>query len=231
MAIAFFDVDHTLVRGSTAFHCARIMRREGLVSRRHMAEIAWAHLRHHFGILDFERAYSRGILPFVGRSVRDLDRMTRECFETNVKPNLFREGIALMQKHHAEGDRVVLISASSQYLLEWFTGILPVDEVLGFRQHIHDGSMVADFDRPIPYGPNKLPLAKRIAERVGVPLSRCHFYSDNSADLPLLRAVGHPFVVNPNLRLWWEARRRRWPILRFKGTIADDGVILGSDTG
>ncbi|MBL6975144.1 MAG: HAD-IB family hydrolase [Deltaproteobacteria bacterium] len=221
MAIAFFDVDHTLVRGSTAFHCARLFRREGLLSGRFVVEMAWAHVQHHLGVLDFDRAYIRGIQPFVGRPAAELGRLMQECFETHVRPNLFRDGIERVRRHHEEGDRVVLISASSHYLLQTFRDFLPVDDVLGFRQNIRDGVMAADFVRPIPYGPNKLPLAEEMARDAGESLADCHFYTDNSADLPLLRAVGHPYAVNPNFRLRREARSRGWPILKFTGTIRD----------
>lgn len=218
MAIAFFDVDHTLVHGSTAFHCARLFRREGFLSGRFFAAMAWAHLQHHLGILDFERAYTRGIQPFVGRPADDLGRLMHECFESQVRPHLFLEGIEKVREHHEAGDRVVLISASSYYLLQTFREFLPVDDVLGFRQNIRDGVMAADFVRPIPYGPNKLPLAEKVARDAAVPLADCHFYTDNSADLPLLLAVGHPYAVNPNFRLRREARSRGWPILRFRRT-------------
>lgn len=216
MAVAFFDVDHTLVRGSTAFHCAGILRREGVLSRSLMMTVVWAHVRHRLGILNFEEAYARGVEPFVGRDATMALAWLREGFETRVRPNLYREGIALVEQHRRAGERIVLISASSVYLLEMFREVLPVDEVVGFRQHVREGRLVGDYDRPVPYGPNKLPIAAAIAARLGASLGECAFYTDNSADLPLLRAVGRPVAVNPNLRLWVEARRRGWPILRFR---------------
>ncbi len=223
MAIAFFDVDHTLIRGSTAFHCAAVLRREGILSRSLLVRMAWAHVRHRLGTLNFEEVYARGVEPFVGRDAESAMAWLREGFETRVRPHLYREGIALVERHHRAGDRVVLISASSVYLLEMFRDVMPVDEVVGFRQHVRDGRLVADYDRPIPYGPNKKPIARAIADRMGVALTDCAFYTDNSADLPLLRAVGHPAAVNPNWRLWMEARLRGWPILRFRD-------VLGRET-
>jgi len=66
VGVAFFDVDHTLVRGSTAFHCARVLRREGVISDGLVVRMAWAHVRHHLGLLNFEEVYARGVVPFVG---------------------------------------------------------------------------------------------------------------------------------------------------------------------
>lgn len=227
MAIAFFDVDHTLVRGSTAFHCAGVLRREGVLSRWLLLRVAWAHLRHRLGILNFEEVYARGVGPFVGLDAEATLAWLREGFETCVRPNLYIEGIALVERHHRAGDRVVLLSASSVYLLEMFKEVLPVSEVVGFRQHIRDGRLVADFDRPIPYGSNKLPIAQEVARRAGIPLAECSFYTDNSADLPLLRAVGRPVAVNPNWRLRLEALLRGWPVMRFREVVGGSKGLKG----
>jgi len=218
MKIAFFDVDHTLVHGSTAMHCGRVLFRDGVINRSMMVGLAWAHLRHRLGILDFEEAYSRGIMTFVGTTADDLGSMMRECFDRHVRPNLYQEGINLVRERHDAGERVVLLSASSQYLLELFREVMPVDDIVAFHQHMRNNVLVGDFDRPIPYGPNKLALAREVASRFDTSLEECSFYTDNSADAPLLRAVGRPHAVNPNLRLYLEARLRRWPILKFRET-------------
>lgn len=224
MAIAFFDVDHTLVRGSTAFHLWPIFRREGLVSRWLAVQVAWAHLRHRIGFLNFEAVYEKSIEPFVGYDAEKAKVWLREGFEKRVKPNIYRDALRIVREHHNAGDKIVLLSASSVYLLEMFREVMPVTEVVGFRQHIRDGRLVADFDRPIPYGPNKLQVAQKVAEKHGTSLSVCAFYTDNSADLPLLLAVGRPCAVNPNWRLYIEARRRKWPVLRFREVLGHGEV-------
>lgn len=219
MTIAFFDVDHTLVQGSTAFLCAPVLWREGVLGPVMMARVAWAHLRHFIGGLDYEAVYARGVLPFVGMPLETARAQIRECFEERIKPRVYREGLRFMEQHRAAGHRVVLLSASTVYLLELFREIAPVDDVIAFRQHARDGVLVNDYDRPVCYGPNKLVLARRYAEQHGADLGDCVFYSDSGSDRPLLRAVGHPFAVNPDPVLWAEATRRGWPILRFRQTL------------
>ncbi len=220
--IAFFDVDHTLVRGSTAFLCASILRREGVLTGGDMIRIAWSHLRHHLGILDFERVYAMGVQPFVGTSFEDGRALLDEAFRDHVRPNVHVDGLEAMRAHRAAGEAVVLLSASSVYLLERFAELVPLDGILAFRQHMHHGRFVEDWDRPIPYGANKLTLARQWADRHGVPLSACAFYSDSTSDQPLLSAVGRPFAVNPDPRLLRAARRLGWPVLRWRRTLADE---------
>ena len=217
--LAFFDVDHTLIQGSTAFHCTGILRREGVLTRRDMVAIAWAHLRHHLGILDYERVYARGVKPFVGMPFERGRALLNEAFSEQIQSRIHVEGIERMKAHRAAGERVILVSASSAWLLERFREWMPIDGIIAFRQHVRDGRFVEDWDRPIPYGGNKRILAEAFAEREGVSLRACAFYSDSTSDRPLLEAVGRPVVVNPDPRLRWTARRRGWPVEEWTRTL------------
>lgn len=214
--IAFFDVDHTVVRGSTAFHCAAILLREGVLRRADLLRIGWYHLRHHLGVMDAEAVYREGVRPFVGMDFAKGQALLDECFRDHVRPRVFREALEAMARHRAEGTRVVLLSASSAWLLERFRDFAPVDDVIAFRQRVVDGAWVNDWDRPIPYGRNKRVLALAYADARGVDLRDCAFYSDGISDRPLLEAVGHPVAVNPDPRLRWVAWRRGWPVVRWE---------------
>ena len=56
---------------------------------------------------------------------------------------------------------------------------------------------------------------RRMAEREGIDLAESYAYSDSESDLPMLRAVGHPVVVNPDAELERVARAEGWRIMRF----------------
>lgn len=219
MRIAFFDVDHTLVRGSTAWHCMPLFKQEKIFSYRGLLFLVVAHLRHRLGILDYEDVYKKGIKPFVGLEAERVFKGMEDCFKRFVYPNIFVEALQRIEMHKKNKDMVVLLSASPLYLLEHFKTHIGVDECIGFRQIIKDGRFIDDFERPIPYGPNKLKLAMDFAIRHGVSLANCAFYTDSSSDLLLLRHVGEPYAVNPNLRLYIEAKRHNWQVLRFRKTI------------
>ena len=52
----------------------------------------------------------------------------------------------------------------------------------------------------------------RYAEVNGFDLSRSFGYADSHSDLPLLRAVGRPTAVSPDVPLFRAARAARWPV-------------------
>ncbi|MBL7326039.1 HAD-IB family hydrolase, partial [Escherichia coli] len=48
----------------------------------------------------------------------------------------------------------------------------------------------------------------------------CYAYSDSITDLPMLEAVGHASVVNPDRGLRKEASVRGWPVLSFSRPVS-----------
>jgi phosphoserine phosphatase len=57
---------------------------------------------------------------------------------------------------------------------------------------------------------------REIAERDGLALDESWAYSDSASDLPMLRAVGHAVVVNPDAELTRAAREEGWDVMRFE---------------
>ena len=71
----------------------------------------------------------------------------------------------------------------------------------------YDGSL----DGPFVWSAGKLEAVRTWADAHAVDLRESWFYSDSVYDTPLLSAVGHPVVVNPDPRMVFMAAARRWP--------------------
>ena len=65
------------------------------------------------------------------------------------------------------------------------------------------------------YGPFKAEAMRELADSVGLDLEESWAYSDSYTDLPMLEAVGHPVVVNPDRVLAKVARERSWEVMQF----------------
>jgi hypothetical protein len=70
------------------------------------------------------------------------------------------------------------------------------------------------------YGEGKVEAIQELAAREGYSLEHCYAYSDSITDLPMLEAVGHPTVVNPDRALRKEAVGRDWPIVTFSRPVS-----------
>ena len=60
------------------------------------------------------------------------------------------------------------------------------------------------------YGAGKLDAARLLAEQEGIDLDQSWFYTDSFSDLPMLEAVAHPIVVNPDPRLRRHSLQAGW---------------------
>lgn len=112
--------------------------------------------------------------------------------------------------HRERGDRLVLLTSSSPYLSRHVQAELDLDDFICTRFEVINGVHTGKPERPMAFGPGKVTLARAMADREGVDLADCHFYSDSMSDLPMLEAVGHPVVVHPDHKLNRLAKRRGW---------------------
>ena len=75
-------------------------------------------------------------------------------------------------------------------------------------------------DRLLLLRRGKVEAIRQLAAREGYALEHCYAYSDSITDLPMLEAVGHPTVVNPDRALRKEASARDWPMLTFSKPVS-----------
>jgi HAD superfamily hydrolase (TIGR01490 family) len=149
-----------------------------------------------------------------GSSAQVFQARTATFYEEQIRP-LYRPGaLQALEEHREAGDRLVLLTTSSDYLSELVSQELRLDGILCNRfevdaQGLHTGRPLGD----LCFGSGKLTHAERYAQQAGVALSRCAFYTDSYSDLPVLEVVGKPVVVNPDYRLRREAARRGWPVM------------------
>lgn len=214
MAIAFFDLDRTLISANSGTLWVRRELAHGHIGR-------WQALRamlwiagYQLGLATMEDALRRAIAMLEGLPERDLRERTSAFYAEQVRA-LYRPGARrAIARHRGEGDHLVLCTASSLYLSEWVARELGFDEMLCNRfevdaRGLHTGRSVGD----VCFGAGKLRLAKAYADRHQVPLAECVFYTDSYSDLPMLEAVGRPVAVNPDRRLLRRARREGWPVV------------------
>ena len=66
------------------------------------------------------------------------------------------------------------------------------------------------------YGEGKVEAMRRFADEHDIDLAASYAYSDSVSDLPMLRAVGTPVVVNPDDELTRIAVQKGWRVMRFE---------------
>lgn len=214
---AFFDLDHTVLDGSSGMLFGLYMWRKGLLPIRQAASLAREGLLYTLGGTDFAAGSRKMMQLIAGIADDEMWQRSRAWFDELVAPRISAEARRRVRQHRDRGHQVALLSASTAYVT------VPAAESLGLEAggaiytqlEIVDGIITGHVIEPICYGQGKVYWAASYARDHGIDLSRSFFYTDSFSDLPMLRAIGHPVAVNPDLRLRWTSRREGWPTVRF----------------
>jgi HAD superfamily hydrolase (TIGR01490 family) len=215
---AFFDLDRTLMEGSSAFQFGRAAYRAGLLSRRQLIADGWANLMFRLRGASDEASHElrdRISGSLAGTRVRDLERLGADVL-AGVLPRIYPQVLALAHEHQDSGRRVYIVTAASQDLAEMLARVLALDGAVGSQfSEVVDGVYTGTPAGLFVYGSEKARAIEQLAEREGIDLALSYAYSDSASDLPMLRLVGHPVAVNPDSTLAKAARTERWEVLRF----------------
>ena len=214
---AFFDLDKTLIEGSSALHFARAAYRHGLVSRRQLAHDAWGNLRFRLsGSTDrgSDELRRRILDAIAGQRTTDLARLGPDVL-AGILPLLYREVLAEAYAHQDAGRPAYIVTAASQELADVLAHVLVLDGGIGMRSEVRDGIYTGRPSGPFTYREGKAEAIRELAARERIDLTASYAYSDSESDLPMMRAVGHPVAVNPDRPLERVARAEGWRIMRF----------------
>ncbi|WP_298801163.1 HAD-IB family hydrolase [uncultured Pseudokineococcus sp.] len=163
-----------------------------------------------------ERRDRGDFLRQVYRRYRGADlRLLDELADTVLAPALLeRASDAALQRvaaHRAAGHRTVLLSGAVEQLARPLAPLF--DEVVTARLAVDaDGRATGHLTAPPLVGEGRAAWVVRYAEVHGFDLAKSYAYADSHSDLPLLRAVGLPTAVSPDVPLLRAARGAGWPV-------------------
>ena len=215
---AFFDLDKTIIATSSAVAFSKGFLAEGLLTRRSVVASAYAQLAFLLGGADeaaterLRAALSRSV---VGWDVAQVSTIVRDTLHESIDPTVYAEAVELIAHHHASGHDVVVVSASGAEVVEPIAEMLGADAVIATRMAVADGRYTGEIDF-YAYGENKAAAIRDLAAERGYDLAVSYAYSDSVTDAPMLGAVGHGHVVNPDRALRRLAAEHGWEMLTFR---------------
>jgi len=161
------------------------------------------------------RAAEDALRLLAGYTPEELRELVAEAMEPILRPLVYAEPLQLVKQHHERGEKVYIVSASLQEIVDAIAADLGFDGALGTVIEVKDGKYTGRPERSL-HAEAKAECVRAVAEREGYDLAECTAYSDSHTDLPFLEVVGHPIVVNPDRALRRIAAERGWPVLEFK---------------
>jgi HAD superfamily hydrolase (TIGR01490 family) len=218
-AAAFFDLDRTLLRRSSALALAPAFRRRGIISRRLMMKAAlWQVLFMLRGASHeaVRSAAEDGLVVLKGHTPEEMRELVADSMELVLRPLIYTQSLDLVERHRSRGEPVYIVSATLQEIVQAIADDLGFDGALGTVCEVVDGKYTGKAVRAL-HAQAKADCIRSLAESKDWDLAVSTAYSDSHTDLPFLEAVGHPVVVNPDRKLRQIATERGWPIEEFRG--------------
>ncbi|MFN8161197.1 MAG: HAD family hydrolase [Solirubrobacterales bacterium] len=218
-AAAFFDLDKTLMAGSSGMQFARVATRHGVVGRAQLLRWAVDHFRYRLrGATDEETAQvlraARDLIT--GVPSRRIDRMGPEVM-AGILPRIYPQMLDEVNAHIDAGRPTFIVSAAGDGIVSALAVVLGMSGGIGTRYEVDgEGRFTGRLDGPFVYGKGKVEAMRAFAAAHDIDLALSCAYSDSASDLPMLRAVGNPVAVNPDARLAAVAAEEGWPVMRFE---------------
>ena len=218
-SICLFDLDHTLLPLDS--------------------DHAWGQYTTHMGWTDaenfaqrndaFYRQYQQGELDihayvqFATQAARErglqASSIAHQAFMRDVIiPAMRPEATALVQRHRAQGDRMLIVTATNEFVTAPIAEAFGIDTLIAVQlERDPNGELTGQIAGTPSFGPGKVVRLQQWLEQQGLTWAgiRSTFYSDSINDLPLLEKVNHPVATNPDARLRAVAQQRGWPILEL----------------
>lgn len=219
-AAAFFDVDNTLVQGSSLVHFGR-----GLAARKYFTYrdvLGFIYAQTKFQLIGRENsndvaAGRRKALAFIeGRSTAELIALGEEIYDEIIADKIWPGTRELAQMHLDAGQQVWLVTATPYELAVTIARRLGLTGALGTVAESVDGVFTGRLVGDLLHGTGKAHAVRSLAIREGLNLRRCTAYSDSYNDVPMLSLVGTAVAINPDARLRALARERGWEIRDFR---------------
>ncbi|WP_370511222.1 HAD family hydrolase [Corynebacterium sp. SY003] len=217
---AFFDVDNTLIQGSSLIVFALGLAKKRYLKLSEIIPVMWKQIK--FRLTGSENAQDvaegrRQALEFIkGKSVDELLELCEEIVDSNISDRLWPGTKQLAEMHLAAGHQVWLVSATPVQLAQVLARRLGLTGALGTVAEVKDGKFTGRLVGDILHGPGKKHAVAALATLERLDLARCTAYSDSINDVPMLSMMGTAVAINPDRQLRKHAEKLGWEIKDYR---------------
>ena len=217
MGIALFDLDNTLIAGDSDYLWGCFLVEQGIVdSGLYERENRRFYDQYRVGELDIHEFLDFQLRPLSEHPVETLQQWRRQYIEEKITPILLPKAQALIDRHRQQGDTLVVITATNQFITGPIVELYDIPHLLATEAEILDNRYTGKVSGIPCFQDGKV---TRLSDWLKVnrhSLDNSWFYSDSHNDLPLLNRVTHPVAVDPDEVLEEHARTNDWPIISLR---------------
>lgn len=217
MRLAIFDLDNTLLAGDSDHQWGEYLCARGLVDAdAYRAKNDGFYADYVAGKLDV-LAYQNFCQEILGRTDKaQLDEWHADFMRDCIEPMILAKGEALLAKHRAAGDLLMIITATNRFITAPIAQRLGVEHLIATECGMQDGQYTGELVDVPSFQAGKITRLNAWLAEHQATLGESYFYSDSYNDLPLLEQVSHPVAVDPDDTLRELAEQRGWTVLSLR---------------
>ncbi len=223
MKLAIFDLDNTLIAGDSDHAWGEFMIAEGMVD-----PISYKHANDQFyadyesGTLDLTAYLEFSLAPLTRYSLPELQALHQKFMDTVIAPMRLDKAQALLEQHRSNGDYLLIITSTNDFITRPIALSLGVDDILATNAEIIDSRYTGRIMGTPCFQGGKITRLHQWLENeahtkgFAGSLEDCYFYSDSINDLPLMQEVDNPVAVDPDDALKAHAEQAGWTTLSLR---------------
>ncbi len=215
--LAIFDLDNTLLGGDSDHAWGEFLIEQGLVD-------AAAHRTRNDG---FYQDYSSGSLDIVAylkfvlgsianQTTAQVDELHADFMRSTIESMWLPKAEALLEQHRDNGDYLLIITATSDFITAPIAKKLGIDDILASNAEIINGKYTGKHTGTPCFKEGKVTRLNDWLSDKNFDLDKAWFYSDSHNDIPLLKVVGQPVVVDGDEKLLDYAKAEGWRCISLR---------------
>ncbi|WP_332403224.1 HAD family hydrolase [Vibrio metschnikovii] len=217
MELALFDLDHTLIATDSSAQWWHYMSKIGWLKKESALHHQHAQMMAEYdhGVLDMHDYLKLTLAPLVGKEYQQVSQTAEAFVQQHLFKQLYPMAQQLIREHQQAGRRVVIVSASEDFLVRPWQQLLAIDAAIGIEIETQQGIITGQARTPLSYREGKVAVINRWLAEQGISFGDCYAYSDSHNDIAMLEFASHPVATNPNQQLKARALVSDWPIIHF----------------
>jgi len=217
MALALFDLDNTLLAGDSDYLWGVFLAEQGIVDGEfYEQENQRFYDEYKQGTLDIFEFLAFSLKALADNDADTLRRLQHQFLEEKIRPIMSPASFELIEKHRAAGDTLVVITATNSFVTAPIVKAFGIENLLATEPEVKNGTYTGQVDGVPCFQEGKVKRLNTWMKDHNMNLGNSWFYSDSHNDLPLLKLVDHPVIVDPDESLHEFATQHDWPIISLR---------------
>jgi HAD superfamily hydrolase (TIGR01490 family) len=215
MNLALFDLDNTLLAGDSDFEWAQFLIEQGVLDREvYEAQNQLFYDQYKAGTLNIMEFLDFQLKPLSRHPRKVLDQWHGDYMKKKIHPMLRDSARLLVEKH--KSDVRVLITATNSFVTAPIARLFGIVHLIATEPEQRNGEFTGGVSGLPCFKEGKPKRLETWLAARGETLQsyeKTFFYSDSHNDLPLLKMVTNPVVVDPDDKLRSHAVAAGWPVM------------------